>query len=101
MGEGNRWVGQRHWLRVREKLQLFGEAEDGPGKAAGPGAEGGIALLGVGAAIMAVVHVEDAFVGDASAHIVGVAPFAVIDAELRGRLGMFDEALEEEDFLIM
>src|SRR5215472_5506833 len=42
-----------------EQLELFGEAAHGPGEAARPGAERRVALLRVGAAVVAVVDVEN------------------------------------------
>lgn len=67
-----------------EEFELFGEAEDGPGEAAGPGGEGGVALLGTGTAVGAVVEVEDALVGGAAADVPGVAAFAIVDAVAGG-----------------
>ena len=49
-----------------QEFELFGEAGEDPGEAAGPGGEGGVALLGGGAAVAAVVGVEDGFVDDAA-----------------------------------
>src|ERR1035438_8464245 len=62
-----------------EEFQLFGEAAHGPGEAARPGAERRVALLRIGAAIVAIVDVEDALVRDAPAYVVGIAAFAVPD----------------------
>src|SRR5688500_11028694 len=67
-----------------EKFKLFGEAADGPGETASPGAERGVTLLGVWAAVVAVVCVENAFVGGAAAEVIGIAVFAVVDRDLGG-----------------
>src|SRR5688572_26938495 len=67
-----------------EKFKLFGEAADGPGETASPGAERGVTLLRIWAAIVAVVRVENAFVGGASAKVVGVARCAIVDREFGG-----------------
>lgn len=84
-----------------EEFELFGEAADGPGEATGPGGEGGVALLRTGTAEAAVVAIEDGFVDGASAEVVGVAAFAVIDAVVGGGGGVFDEAVEQGDAAIV
>jgi len=62
-----------------QKLQLLGETADGPRQAARPGGEGRVTLLRIGAAVVAVVDVEDALVRHPAADVIGVAPLAVID----------------------
>ena len=84
-----------------EEFELFGVAEHDPGEAAGPGGEGRVALLGVGAAELAVVGVEDALVGDAAAAVVGVAPLAVEDGVGGGGPGVLDEPSEQGDFGVL
>lgn len=77
-----------------KEFQLFSKAENGPGEAAGPGAKGRVTLLGIWAAVTAVVRVENAFVRSASADIVSVATFAVIDGVFRGGLAVFGQSIE-------
>src|SRR5262245_32501313 len=69
-----------------EELQLLGKAENGPGQAAGPGAEGGITLLRIGTAILATVDVEEGLVRDAAPRIVSVPPVTIEDAIAGGGL---------------
>lgn len=73
-----------------EEFEFFGEAEDGPCLAAGPGGESGVALLGVGAAVCAVGGVEDGFVGGAAAFVVGIASGAVEDGEFGGGVDVLE-----------
>lgn len=80
-----------------EGFELLGESEDGPGEAAGPRGEGGVALLGGGAAVGAVAGVEEGFVGGAAAGVVEVAAFAVVDGVARGVAQVLHGAVEEGD----
>ena len=87
-------------MRVASHSSCFGEAEHRPGQAAGPRAERRVALLRRRAAIVAVVRVEDAFVGRAAGHVVRVAAFAVPDV-VAGRVrGVLDEPLQQADSLV-
>src|SRR5207245_11697865 len=83
-----------------EKFELFSVTEDGPGQAAGPSAEGGVTLLRVRTAVVAVVQIENGFMGGAAAHVVSIAAFAVVDVIAGGRLGMMDEAFEQGNLLV-
>jgi len=83
-----------------EEFEEFGEAEDGPGEAAGPGGEAGVTLLGVGAAEVAVVDIEEALVGGAAPQVVAVAALAVEDGIAGGGTGVVEEASQEGDFAV-
>ena len=60
-----------------------------------------VALLAVGPAVRAVGGVEQRLVRDAAAHIVGVAPLAVVHAELRGGVRVLQQAIEQVDLLVL
>ena len=77
-----------------EEFQLFGEPGNDPGEAAGPGAEGAVALLRVRAAVASIVGVEDTFVCHASPLIVHVPTGAVIDIPAGGGQGVLQETIE-------
>src|SRR5205807_6756061 len=80
--------------------QLLGEAADRPGQSAHPGAEWRKALLRIWTTVTAVVNVEDAFMGRSPAHVIKIAPFAIINRELcRGR-GVLDQSIEQRNFAI-
>src|SRR5471030_103534 len=80
-----------------EEFQLLGETAHGPGQPARPGAEGGVALLRVGAAVIAVVGIEDALVGHTAADVVAVAAFAVEHGILCGGPRVLDRAVEQRN----
>src|ERR1039458_4230099 len=84
-----------------EELQLFGEAAHGPGEPARPGAERRVALLRIGAAVIAIVDVEDALVRGASAYVVGIAAFAVPDGILRGGAGVLGYAVDQRNLPVV
>ncbi len=73
-----------------EEFELLGVAGDCPGQAACPGREARKSLLRIRTAIIAVVQIEDALVRRATAQVVGVAAFPVIDAVLGGRRNVLD-----------
>ena len=83
-----------------DAFELLGVAAHDPRQAARPGGEGRVALLRVRAAIGAVVHIEDALVRDAAAHVVGVAALAVIDGPLRGGARVLDEPAQQRNLLV-
>src|SRR5690606_27276490 len=78
-----------------EKLELFGIPAENPRLPSGPSRRRRVALLGAGAAVSAVVEVEDRFVSDSSAHVVGVATLAEVDVEARRRFSMSQQAPEQ------
>ena len=78
-----------------EELKLLGIATDDPGRTARPSAEGGVALLGARATELAVVAVEDGFVGDATADVVDIATLAEEYVVARGGRGVRDGAVQE------
>ncbi len=80
-----------------EKFDFLRIAAQDPGQAARPGRERRVALLAVGAAIGAVVDVEDRFMRDASAQVVAVAALAIIDGKARGGFRMLEQSREERD----
>lgn len=87
-----------------EKLKefvLFGETAEEPSVTAGPGGEGGVALLGRGAAVGAVGHIKNGFMDDTAGNVVGVATFAVVDIVTGGGFGVLEGAMEEIDFGIV
>src|SRR5262245_10213362 len=64
-------------LGIRQRLQefqLFGISEHHPGGPAGPSGERAVSLLRTGAAILAIVGIEDAFVDDPTRHVVDIPP---------------------------
>src|SRR5579885_1397870 len=77
-GDGFLLIGQRV-----EKLQLLGKPAHCPGEPTRPGAEGGVTLLRVRAAEMAIVGVENTLMRGAPADIVRITALAVIDRVLR------------------
>ncbi len=79
---------------------MLSKAQDGPGQAASPGGEGRIALLGAGAAVAAVLGVEQRFVRHAPAHVIAVAAFPVVDRKARGGFGVLDQAFDERHFAV-
>ena len=87
------------WQRAK-KLQFFGETEDCLGQTARPGAEGRVALLGVGTAIVSIIHIEDAFVRGTAAHIVGITALAIINRMAGGCFRVVDQPLEQGEFLV-
>ena len=68
---------------------------------AGPGGEGGVALLGGGAAVSAIGHIEDRFVHDPTRNVVRVASLAVVDIVTGGGLGVLEGAVEKIDLRIV
>src|SRR6185369_8958235 len=84
-----------------EEFQLLGESEDRPGQSARPGAERRKALLRIRTTKGSAVHIEHRFVRRATAHIIGIAAFAIIDVEPRSIERMFDEALEQRDLCVL
>ena len=68
---------------------------------AGPGGEGGVALLGGGAAVSAVGHIEDRFMHDPTRNVVRVASLAVVDIVTGGGLGVLEGAVEKIDLRIV
>src|SRR4029077_16194395 len=84
-----------------EELELFGKTAHGPGETARPGAEGRVALLRTGAAVVAIVDVEDALVRGAAAYVVGIAAFAVPDGIFRGGAGVLGDPLDQGNFLVV
>jgi hypothetical protein len=80
-----------------EEFDFLRVAAEDPGEAASPGGEGGVTLLAVGAAVGAVVDVENRFVGGASAHVVAVAAFAIEDGVASGGFGVLKQAGKEGD----
>lgn len=94
VGEGlGRWGGGMGL----EVFELFGEAEDGPGQAAGPGGEGGVTLLRIGAAKHAADDVEHGFVGGAPGQVIDIALLAVIHIVPGGIAGVVEQAMEQGD----
>src|SRR3954470_12241799 len=85
------------FLRVRTKLELFGVAENGPSETAGPGSEWRVALLRIRAAISSVIRVEDTFVGCPAAGVIGIAPFAVIDAVASGHFSVLNQTSQKRN----
>src|SRR6266576_2472423 len=84
-----------------EEFQLFGKAEHRPGQPTRPGAEGRIALLAVGAAVFAIVDVEQAFVRDTAGNIVSIAVLAVIDRVRGSGLGIAEHTPQQTNPLIL
>ena len=78
-----------------EELELLREAQEHPGLPPRPGRERRVALLGAGAAVVAVDDVEQALVGHPPALVPDVAAPALADGEAGGGAGVEAEPLEE------
>src|ERR1017187_6029872 len=66
-----------------------------------PGAERRVALLRIGAAIVAIVDVEDALVRGAPAYVVGIAALAVPDGIPGGGAGVLRDAVDQRNLLVV
>src|SRR5258708_30009639 len=86
-------------VKMLQKFHLLGKPQQSPTQAAHPGAERGIPLLGAGTTKRAVIDIENGFVRGSSTHIIAVAVSAEIDVIAGGYLGMFEETLEQANFL--
>ena len=84
-----------------EELVLLGKTAENPGVTTGPSGKGGVALLGGGAAVSAVGHIEDRFMHDPTRNVVRVAALAVVDIVTGGSLGVLEGAVEKIDLRIV
>ena len=84
-----------------EELVLLGETTENPGVTTGPSGKGGVALLGGGAAVGTVGHIEDRFMYDPTRNVVRVASLAVVDIVTGGSLGVLEGAVEKIDLRIV
>ena len=83
-----------------EELQLFRIAAQRPGQPARPGAERRVALLRTGAAIRAVVDVEDALLRRAAPQVVSVAALPIVNAVGGGGRGVVKEPLQQRNLFV-
>src|SRR5207302_9644773 len=86
--------------KMGQELQLLRKTKNRPRQSARPGAERRVTLLRIRTAIMAVVHIENAFVRDTSPDVVSIAAFAVINIVARRRRGMFQQPLQQRNLLV-
>ena len=84
-----------------EELVLLGKTAENPGVTTGPSGKGGVALLGGGATVGSVGHIEDRFVHDPTGNVVRVAALAVVDIVTGGSLGVLEGAVEKIDLRIV
>ena len=68
---------------------------------AGPGGEGGVALLGGGATVGSVRNIEDRFMDDPTRNVVRIAALTVVDIVTSGSLGVLEGAVEKIDLRIV
>ena len=74
---------------------MLGEPQNDPSQASCPSGSWRIALLGIGAAVVSVIDIEKALVGDSSSHVVMIPAFPVVD-RLTGRCTcVLDESLKK------
>ena len=95
---------ERREFRIGKLLDVFhllGVTAKDPGKAARPGGEGGVTLLGGGTAVVAVVDVEDRLVDDAPWQVVHVASLAVVDIVAGRGLSVLDDAGQQGGGLVV
>ena len=85
---------ERRVLQRHEKLELLRIPAKRPGQTTRPCAERRVTLLRIRAPVTAIVQVEDTLVRRATAHVVMIPAFTVVNAVIRRRLGMMDEPLE-------
>ena len=83
--------------RVATNSSCSAKPSHGPRQAAGPGRKRRIALLAVRSPVAAVGDVEEALVGRAAAHVVGVAAMPVVDGILGGRARVLDQPVDQAD----
>ena len=69
--------------------------------ATGPGGEGGVTLLGGGATVGSVRHIEDRFVDDPTRNVVRIAALAVVNIVAGGSFGVLEGAVEKIDLRIV
>ena len=67
----------------------------------GPSGKGGVALLGGGATVSAIGHIEDRFMHDPARNVVRIAALAVVDIVTGGSLGVLEGAVEKIDLRIV
>ena len=68
---------------------------------AGPGGESGVSLLGRGATVGSVGHIEDRFMYDPTRNVVRVAALAVVDIVTGGGLSVLQGSMEKIDLRIV
>src|SRR5439155_4737216 len=88
------------WPDQTQELELFRKPEDRPRQPPRPCGEWRIALLRIGAAITAIIAIEDAFMGGAARDVVGIALFPVVNVVARRRARMNDEPIKQGNLLI-
>ena len=95
----SRDAGLGHRLRRQrgEVLQHLRAAENGPCQTARPGRERRISLLRGGAAVAAVVDVEQRLVGHPPGYVVVVAPGAEVDVVAEGGFEVLQQAPQQRD----
>jgi len=84
-----------------EEFVLLGETAENPGMTAGPGREGGVALLSGGATVGSVRDIEDRFMRDPTRNVVRVAALTVIDIVAGGGFRVLEGAVEKIDIRIV